>query len=66
MNLKLKCLAILANSTIDELKSEMDFWMTDRAADCDVLLQSLGVDPSKMLKCCAHIILGIDHAIDTL
>ena len=38
--------------------------MTDRAADCDVLLQNLGVDPSKMLKCCALIIFGIDHAID--
>ncbi|XP_013414654.1 uncharacterized protein LOC106176709 [Lingula anatina] len=61
---KLKCLAILANSTVDELKSEIDFWMTDRAADCEVLLQTLGVDPSKILKCCAHIILGIDHAID--
>ena len=48
---KLKCLAIFANSTIDELKSEIDFWMTDRAADCDVLLQNLGVDPSKILKC---------------
>ena len=26
---KLNCLAILANSTVDELKSEIDFWMTD-------------------------------------
>ena len=61
---KLKCLAILANSTVDELKSEIDFWMTDRAADCEVLLKELGVDPRKILKCSAHIILGVDHAID--
>ena len=61
---KLNCLAILANSTVDELKSEIDFWMTDRAGECESLLQNLGVDHSKMLKCSAHIILGIDHAID--
>lgn len=61
---KLNCLAILANSTVDELKSEIDFWMTDRAGECESLLQNLGVDQSKMLKCSAHIILGIDHAID--
>ena len=61
---KLKCLAILSNSTVDEVKSAIDFWMTDRAGECDSLLQNLGVDQSKMLKCSAHIILGIDHAID--
>ena len=61
---KLNCLAILANSTVDELKSEIDFWMTDRAGECEGLLQNLGVDQSKLLKCSAHIILGIDHAID--
>ena len=38
--------------------------MVDRAADNEVLLRALGVDPSKILKCCAHIILGVDHAID--
>ena len=31
---KLNCLAILANSTVDELKSEIDFWMIDRAWEC--------------------------------
>ncbi len=61
---KLKCLAILAHSTVEEIKSEIDFWMTDRAGDCEVLLQNLGVDPHRILKCCAHIILGVDHAID--
>ena len=47
---ELNCLAILANSTIDELKSEIDFWMSDRAADCEVLLQNLGVEQHKVLK----------------
>ena len=61
---KLNCLAILANSTTEELKSEIDFWMSDRAADCDVLLHNLGIEPSRRLKCCAHIILAVDHAID--
>ena len=61
---KLNCLAVLANSTVDELKSQIDFWMTDRAGECETLLQNLGVDKGQMLKCSAHIILGIDHAID--
>ena len=61
---KLNCLAILAKSTVDELKSEIDFWMTDRAGECEGLLVNLGVDQNQMLKCSAHIILGIDHAID--
>ena len=38
--------------------------MSDRAADCDVLLHNLGVEPSRRSKCCVHIILAVDHAID--
>ena len=41
---RLTCSAILVNATIDDLKSEIDFWITDRVADCVVLLQTLGVD----------------------
>ena len=30
---KLAILAVLSDCTVDEIQSEIDFWMTDRAAD---------------------------------
>ena len=62
--LKLRCLALLADSDVEDIKSSIDFWMTDRAGDCTTLLQHLGVTEEKILKCSAHIILGADHAAD--
>lgn len=47
---KLTCLAILAKSSLDEIKSQIDFWMTDRASDCRTLLENLGVDDDQILK----------------
>ena len=38
--------------------------MSDRAGDCASLLENLGITEEKILKCSAHIILGVDHAID--
>lgn len=62
---KLQCLAVLSNTTVtEEIKEQVDFWMSDRAGDCSTLLQHLGIDDSKILKCCGHVILGVDHAID--
>ena len=61
---KLKCLSILAECSVDELKTAIDFWITDRAGDCGTLLKELGIEFDKILKCCAHVILGIDHACD--
>ena len=61
---KLRCLAILANSPVDEIKNQVDFWMSDRAADCATLLDNLGISSNQIIKCCAHIILGVDHACD--
>ena len=37
--------------------------MTDRTGDCANLLEGHGME-KKALKCCAHIILGINYAID--
>ena len=62
--LKLKCLATLAECDIDDIKCSIDFWMTDQAGDCATLLENLGVTKEKILKCSAHIILGADHAAD--
>ena len=61
---KLKCLSILADTTVDEIKSNIDFWMTDRASDCTDFLEKLGVETHKVLKCCGHLVLGIDNAVD--
>ncbi|KAL4219994.1 Cullin-2 [Mactra antiquata] len=61
---KLKCLALLADTTVNDLKEHIDFWMSDRAGDCNTLLQNLGVSEEKAIKCCAHLILGVDHACD--
>ena len=61
---KLKCLATLAGTTVDDIKSHIDFWMTDRAGDNATMFANLGIDMERVLKCCAHIILGVDHATD--
>ena len=61
---KLECLATLSNTSVEEIKEHIDFWMTDRAGDCSTLLQHFGIEEDRILKCCAHVILGIDHAID--
>ena len=54
----------MAKCEIDDLKANIDFWMSDRGSDLDLLLDNLHIEKSKRLKCCAHIILGIDNAID--
>jgi len=63
---KLAILAVLADSTVEEIKSEIDFWLTDRAADNDTLLRNLGAEISQILKCCGHLILGVDNACDKI
>ena len=49
---------------MEEIKHQVDFWMSDRAADCATLLDNLGVKSNQIIKCCAHVILGVDHACD--
>lgn len=63
---KLKCLAALPNSSVDEMKESIDFWMSDRAGDCGTMFKELIVEEKNilLLKCNAHVILGIDHAAD--
>ena len=50
--------------SVEDLVSQIDFWMSDRSADGDVLLDELGIEKNKRLKCNAHVILAIDDAID--
>jgi len=63
-DMKLKVLAVLSESTVDEMKEVIDFWITDRAGDCNIMLKHLGVEEDKKLKCNAHVILGVDNAAD--
>ena len=60
----IEMLAILAGCTQDEIKDSLDFWMSDRAGDVEPTLDILGVEKNKRIKCCAHILLCIDEAIE--
>lgn len=51
-----------AENLVDELKASIDFQITDCAGICATLLVNLGAEDGKILKCCAHITLGIVHA----
>ena len=48
---KLKCLSILVNTTVEDIKGQVDFWKTDRASDCGILLEHLGVDKDNDALC---------------
>ena len=61
---KLKILAILGDSTFDEIKKEVDFWMSDRTGDNETFRESMAIPESENLKCCAHITLGVDNAYE--
>ena len=65
-NQKLKYLAVLGETSLDDIKEQIDFWMNDRATDCKTMMDCLNVDPDKILKCTAHIILGADHSCDSV
>ena len=61
---RLKCLAVLCNSSVEEIKDNIDFWLSDRAGDCGTMLEHLQIEDEKLVKCSAHIILGADNAAD--
>jgi len=63
---KLTCLSILAGCTENDLKAQIDFWTSDKGSELDILLDHLDVYQEKKLKCCAHIILGINHVIESV
>jgi hypothetical protein len=57
-------LAIFGDCTVEEMKNNVDVWMSDRAGDNETFHESIGIPASKNLKCCAHVTLGIDNACD--
>ena len=66
----LQVLSILARDEpedkygVEDIIETFDFWMSDRSADGNVLLDNLGIDEKKRLKCCGHTILTIDEGIE--
>ena len=64
MKRNFKILAILGDSTLDKIKNEVDFWMSDRAGDNETFRESMAIAESKNLKCCAYITFGVDNACD--
>ena len=69
----LQTLAILTRGEIDDhefnvddLIELIDFFMSDRSADGNVVLDELDIEESKRLKCSAHVILSIDEALDSV
>ena len=57
-------MAIITGNSYADMLTYIDFFMTDRAADATTMLDHLGIDEDKRLKCNAHIMLGVDVAID--
>ena len=62
----LEQMAVLAGTGLEELIEQVDFWMTDRSGDGDIVMENLGIDDQKILKCNAHVILCIDKCIDSI
>ena len=60
----LKQLAILVDCDVQEFVHLIDFWISDRSGDSDVILENLNID-GRILKCNAHIILCIDERINS-
>lgn len=61
----LQQLATLVDCDVEEFISLIDFWMSDRSSDSDVVLENLNIDEEHILKCNAHIILCIDECINS-
>ena len=57
-------MAVLTENTYKDMFSMIDFFMNDRAGDGETMLDALGVEDRKRLKCNAHIILVSDVSID--
>ena len=57
-------MAVLTNNTYRDILAMIDYFMTDRAGDADVMLDELDVPEEKRLKCNAHVLLAVDVALD--
>ena len=64
INTKLKMLAVLASSSVEDIKAQINFWMGDRADDVTKAFELLEIESGRVLRCSAHISVGADNAIN--
>lgn len=57
-------IACLHEISPDDLIQRIDFFMTDRAGDAKKMLEELEIEPTKWLKCNAHIVLCVDNSVN--
>ena len=58
-------MAVLAASTPEEVKSAIDFFMLDRAADGKIMMDELNIPTEKQLNCNGHMILCEAASLDS-
>ena len=63
---KLQILALLASEgvTVEDLLEQINFWMSNRASDSNIISDNLGVDVERRLKCTTQFVLGTDGALE--
>ena len=59
-----KGLGVLCGTDQQEVQDLFDFFQSDRGPDADPTLDELGIDADRRLKCCPHMLLCIDEALD--
>ena len=57
-------MAVLCGVQYEEMIDFVDFFMNDRAADSDTMLDNLGVSEEQRLKCNAHPLLCVQNCVD--
>ena len=59
-----KGLGVLCGEGQQEVQDLFDFFQSDRGPDADPALDELGIDADRRLKCCPHMLLCIEEAVD--
>ena len=57
-------MVVLCEVQYEEMFDFFNFFMNDRASDSDAMLDELGVETEKRLKCNGHILLSVQAALD--
>ena len=61
---KLQMLSVLSSCSVEDIKSQVNFWMGDRADDVTKAFEILGIESGRVLRCSAYISVGADAAVD--
>ena len=57
-------MAVLTNNSYEDMLGYIDFFMSDRAGDGEVMCNELKIEKKKRLKCNAHPLLAVENAMD--